>query len=299
MCQYRCISRIKFFVFAWILLILSGGTFAASDKGLLWKIEKAGAGVTSPVYLFGTIHSDDPRVFELFSEEVESHFEEADSLTLEMLLDEETKMTVAAALFLTDGQNLLELIGEEAFFKTVKVLSGHGMLFPIAMRLKPWAAAVMLNVPPSKSGRRLDLELYRMGQEQDKALYGLESPAEQIGVFDALSQEEQINMLKEALDTAEEIPDRYETIHKLYLAGDLEGMVKFNETLTQQAEDQALARSLSRRLLDDRNLRMVKRMQARLEEGDAFIAIGAMHLPGPKGVLALLRKRGYRVSVVH
>ena len=44
---------------------------------------------------------------------------------------------------------------------------------------------------------------------------------------------------------------------------------------------------------------MVDRMAPRLAEGNAFIAVGALHLPGEKGVLNLLQQGGYRVSAVY
>ena len=53
------------------------------------------------------------------------------------------------------------------------------------------------------------------------------------------------------------------------------------------------------RLLDERNARMVERMAPRLTEGDAFIAVGALHLPGERGILNLLAERGYRIFRVY
>ena len=48
----------------------------------------------------------------------------------------------------------------------------------------------------------------------------------------------------------------------------------------------------------DRNSRMVERMRPMLDKGGAFIAIGALHLAGEEGVLALLEKQGYRLQSV-
>jgi hypothetical protein len=53
------------------------------------------------------------------------------------------------------------------------------------------------------------------------------------------------------------------------------------------------------RLLRQRNLLMLERMQLRLKEGNAFIAVGAMHLPGEEGLLQLLRRAGYRVTSIY
>jgi uncharacterized protein len=51
--------------------------------------------------------------------------------------------------------------------------------------------------------------------------------------------------------------------------------------------------------VDERNLRMVERMTDRLAEGGVFVAVGALHLPGERGILNLLAGRGYRISRVY
>ena len=53
------------------------------------------------------------------------------------------------------------------------------------------------------------------------------------------------------------------------------------------------------RFIDARNLVMAERMTERLDQGGAFIAIGALHLPGEKGLVSLLKARGYRVEPVY
>jgi uncharacterized protein YbaP (TraB family) len=44
---------------------------------------------------------------------------------------------------------------------------------------------------------------------------------------------------------------------------------------------------------------MVARAGPILDAGNAFVAVGALHLPGPEGLVALLRKAGYTVTRVH
>ena len=56
---------------------------------------------------------------------------------------------------------------------------------------------------------------------------------------------------------------------------------------------------LIKKILVDRNYTMTERMQPMLESGNAFIAIGAMHLPGEEGVLSLLAKNDYEISLVY
>ena len=53
------------------------------------------------------------------------------------------------------------------------------------------------------------------------------------------------------------------------------------------------------RLIIDRNRRMVERMDKLLRQGNAFVAVGALHLPGAHGILQLLSDEGYQVTRVY
>ena len=66
-----------------------------------------------------------------------------------------------------------------------------------------------------------------------------------------------------------------------------------------QQGDRRVAQLFTSQVVVNRNRRMLERMQPRLREGNAFIAVGALHLPGKDGLLTLLRNKGYRVSPVY
>ena len=59
------------------------------------------------------------------------------------------------------------------------------------------------------------------------------------------------------------------------------------------------ARVYAERLLDIRNRLMVARMMPRLGEGNALVAVGALHLPGRRGILNLLAEEGYHIARVY
>ena len=84
---------------------------------------------------------------------------------------------------------------------------------------------------------------------------------------------------------------------ELYLERDLKGLSVFGQR--HAFEDNSLYERVTERLLTDRNRLMVERMLPLLDAGDAFVAVGAMHLPGADGLLALLAERGYQIERVY
>ena len=164
--------------------------------------------------------------------------------------------------------------------------------------MKPWAAAVTLSTPALETGQILDLVLYQEALQQDKAVYGLETVREQLDLFDSMSESDQVTLLRDAVDKFPELDALHAELLEVYKQRDLEGLLAINET-SMQAEDQRLAKEFQRRVIDDRNHRMAERMQPYLRQGKAFVAVGALHLPGEQGLLNLLEQQGYTVRRVY
>ena len=83
----------------------------------------------------------------------------------------------------------------------------------------------------------------------------------------------------------------------LYIKRDLQGLMDAGNKYS--VSDKALYEELIKKLLWDRNISMVNKMETYLQAGNSFIAIGALHLPGKDGVLYLLHKKGYKISKVY
>jgi len=115
-----------------------------------------------------------------------------------------------------------------------------------------------------------------------------------------MSDADQVMMLRRAVTEYEQMPGLIGRMVETWLARDLAGMRRIgDEAAGGSAEAKRLHETFSRRLLNERNVRMATRMQARLKEGGAFVAVGALHLHGDTGVLAELERRGWRVTRVY
>jgi uncharacterized protein YbaP (TraB family) len=264
------------------------------DRGLLWKIETTGS---SPSYLFGTFHSSDPRITTLPCP-VQAVFDNADSYTMEVIANGSGIVSMAEAMFLPDPQTLKALIGDALYQDTLRAM-GLDLEQGAAgiNRMKPWAVMMMLAAPREHQGLFLDMALQWRATRQGKNTYGLETMAEQIAVFNDMGLADQIVLLKDAIQTAGASRDLIEELAQAYLKRDLAALLTLQDK--HKPADARVQAELEQRLLTRRNQLMAERMQARLKEGNAFIAVGALHLPGENGLLQLLTAAGYRATVLY
>lgn len=300
----RCLTRLLIITCAFTLAqFMPAGvsragaqSTAAFDKGLLWRIEKAGA---APSYLFGTVHLADQRVTTLPGV-VREQFDGARSFAMEVALDQSNIAALAARMVYLDGRDLPGVAGEALFKKLVPLTAGLGVPPEMARLFKPWAMVLLLQMPQQDAENVLDFMLQRMATQQGKALHYLETVDEQVAAFESMSEPDQLALLRHAVETHHELKAQAEKLLQAYLQRDLGLMWQIGEAdVVGRPELRPLKQVFDQRLLYDRNARMVQRMQPQLKTGAAFIAVGALHLYGDRGLLNLLARDGYRITRVY
>ena len=269
---------------------------AANDfgQGLLWRIDNAGA---PPSYLFGTFHTSDPRITTLPCP-VKQAFDRATSYTMEVIMNGAGLVSMAEAMFLSDGKTLEEVLGAELYQEVFGILNREDPAKARAIRhMKPWAVMMTFSSAPEGRGLFLDMALQLEATRRDKPTYGLETMQEQIAVFNGMSLDDQVVLLRDALQARSHQGDAMEELTRAYLARDLAAIVALTEKY--KPADLRVHAELMHRLLVARNQNMAERMRTRLQEGNAFVAVGALHLPGEQGLLQLLSNAGYRLTRVY
>lgn len=263
------------------------------DSGLLWRIVGPDAQVS---YLFGTMHSDDPRITRL-APPVSLALVDSDRVLLELDMAPATLLESARLMMYPDGGRLDDEVPADLLARVHALAARKGWPPQVLAQLRPWAAAVSLGAPPRGSGVTLDAKLASLARAAGKPVLGLETVAEQLTTFNALDAEQQLTLLRDLVDDFDALPDYYRQLQQAYVAGDLARILDLG-LQDLDKPDAALVRLLVQGLLVDRNRRMVERMQPYLAKGNAFIAVGALHLPGQQGILSRLRSLGYRVEPV-
>ncbi len=275
-----------------LLMVLACRVGIAGEQGLLWRIEGQGAHAC----LFGTMHSDDPRVTQL-PDTVTRCFNESVILMLEMALDERTMIDVATRMMLDPDTSLSEQVGSSLGAEACGAMQTLGIPPEVTERLQPWAVVMTLGMPQMESGLFLDKLLYERGIASGKRFQALESAGEQLSIFNTLSLDEQKSMLVQVLQEYRDYPGMFEMLTQAYLDQDLQRLMAIT-IANPMASDADLQERVMTLMLDTRNRRMAERMLPQFAEGRVFVAVGALHLPGETGLIALLRQRGYTVSRV-
>jgi hypothetical protein len=173
----------------------------------------------------------------------------------------------------------------------------------LAALFKPWIVTMILSVSDcertkvQQGARVLDMKIAEIGKARGLEVVGLETIPAQFEALAAVPEQQQLDMLRASLKFADRTDDLMETLVQLYLGRKITAAMPFQIALAKEAgvSDQAFA-GFQQKLLVERNEKMSAVAEPLLDAGGVFIAVGALHLPGENGLVALLRQAGYSVS---
>ncbi len=298
----RSLPVLLLLVLCWSDAVLARAVEQPFGQGVLWKVEEPNS-EAAPNYVFGTIHVTDRRVLNL-PMEVRKAFAHARAAIFEIRQGGSDAAKMRNIMLLDEDQSLSDYLNDDQLRLVAKAAELYGFDERDLQRLKPWGVYLLLSAPPSedarqKQGRKiLDFAMQTRARDFGLPVYGLETLEEQMALFDAMSDRDQVAVLDSTLQQLEQAESLYENMLQLYLAGDISGIFAMITDSPGAPDAEALTSFLDN-LLDRRNINMVDRMQSHLQEGGAFVAIGALHLPGELGVLNLLQSKGYTLTRVY
>lgn len=270
---------------------------ARFSRGLLWRVSKPGVAAS---HVFGTIHIADPRVL-LIPDPVKQALAQAKSYAMEIQFNPAVEARFFEAAQFEDGRRLEPMIGAEAYAQVRTSLRLREVPEEVIARMKPWAALANLIVTPEDYDQfTLDQKLYALARARRLPTFGLEGIEEQIAVFDGIPLDTQVALLKHGLAEREHFVGLIEPTIQAWLKRDLALLDAVHaRTITRFPQMAEHYRALTRHIVDNRSVVMAHRLFLPLARGRVFVAIGADHLYGEKGVLRLLQKQGYRVTPVY
>ncbi len=263
-----------------------------SKSSLLWEI--TGKDLKQPSYLFGTVHIICKEDF-FFPALVTEKFTNASQVFLELDMDDPMMiLKMMQLLQLPQGQTIKQLFGDSAFKEFdeqyKKITGSSAMMFNT---FKPFMLMSMLTEKSLSCPAKESYEqtFIAMAAKQKKNIKGLETIDDQVAVFDSIPDSTEITNLKNMVLNFEKGKEEFEKLIAVYKTQNVDSIYG----LTNQSPELMEAEN---ELLVKRNSRWIPVMKSSMQQSSSFFAVGAAHLGGNVGVIALLRKQGYTVKPV-
>lgn len=269
----------------------------AAARPALWKISDA----DTTIWLFGTIHVLPPG-FRWENAPITQAVAAADSLVIETVIDKSKPEEMAALLFnlgTTAGlPPLLDRVAPDKREGLQRMIGRSNIPAPVFNALETWAGAFML-VGVSLNELGLDPNsgveetLQAHFRANGRPIEGLETPTQQLAIFDTLPEDAQRDFLGTLVEDQADIRREFDAMLAAWSAGDEAGIAA---TFDEEIEISPRLREV---LLRDRNAAWTDWLVHRLERpGKVFVAVGAGHLVGSDSVRTMLAARGIRVERV-
>ncbi len=256
---------------------------------LLWQIDKPNLPGTS--YLFGTMHVRDIRAFD-YQDLVCEKIQTCDTFATEINLNEAELLLGEQSMDLPEGVLLSDFYSPKKYAKIGRFfLKTTGMPIDHFVRAKPmmltnFVTSSLLNDDQPVS---LDRFFWEFAEKENRILLGIETVQEQIDLMDRIPLDYQAKALWSMVKNVSRFRKNLLKLSSLYQEGNLLKILKSAKKSTGK---------LRKMMIYDRNEIMAERIALLVSEQTLFVAVGAGHLGGKKGIIKKLKAAGFRLKLV-
>lgn len=269
-----------------------------ATKHFLWEV----ASLTNRIYLYGTIHAGRKDWFPLASG-IEEAFNDSAVLVVEADITDTAAMSRSApAMLLAPPDTLRNHVDAADYARFLKLLPRYGLAESQVTPLKPFMAVSMLVFGEwARNGYLpqygIDAYLINRAKAELKPVLELEGVASQMKLMESMGEDEEKKLFVGTVTALEDglTSDQINGMVEAWRTGDAKSLLeiarKYNEVVPG-------AREFEERFIWSRHEAMAKKLEGYLDDSRErhFVAVGALHLAGERGLVEMLKKRGYRVT---
>ena len=248
-------------------------------------------------WLLGSIHAGKPSLYPL-PEPVERAWQQSRALVMEVDMTHISQaqwQEMGAITRLVDGKTLKDHLPMDLYRRTLIAAGQNGLTEAMLAPLRPWFAAITLTQAAlERTGYRgefgVDQHFAKRANDGGKPIVGLETLLEQLGYLASVGDNQTL-MLESTLDELPELEKGFTEVMAAWQNGDQATLINL---LKEEMAPPKLQAWLEQTLLAERNRNWVKKWPGLPNE--SFIVVGALHLYGEQGLLALLEQQGWRIT---
>ncbi|NJB87585.1 hypothetical protein GGR26_003369 [Lewinella marina] len=281
------------------------------DTSLLWRITpRSGA---APSYLFGTIHMI-PKADYFLDGSVVRAVNDVDAIFFEIdpreMQDPMAMMALMGKLTMRNDTTLEDLLRPSQYDSIANYFTENGLPFFLFRNMKPMFLSAMVGQDmttgnPFGGGeetsggmKSYEAELTKVARAADKEIGGLETMDFQVSIFDSIPYSVQAEMLYQTIasEMNQELEGGDGQLQQMVDMYKRRAVAEMSQLITSESEGYGNFEEL---LVTRRNQNWVPLILEFLESRPAMFAVGAGHLGGEHGVIALLRAEGISVEPVY
>jgi uncharacterized protein YbaP (TraB family) len=283
------------FVVVLCFFLQAGMSVSAAGKNFMWRVRSK----TATVYLLGSIHYLTNNAYPL-SATIEDAFGESNVLAVEANVNNPDQLFFTKFLesaFYPEGDSLQSHLSADTYALVHKEFGKFGLPEELIERERPWFLALTLtSLQLLKSGfdPNLGIDMHFLSKAGGKKVVELESLQYQTALLSGMTDAEQESFLRYTIGDLQTMEKESERLVTAWKSGDAGGM---GSILREGMSKEAGMSSVWDKLLYERNKNMLVRIEQFLKANDTvFVVVGAGHLVGKKGIVAMLRANGYAVE---
>jgi len=254
---------------------------------LLWQLTSDKTHHVS--YLFGTMHVKDDIAY-THLEKALTKMKMCNLVACEYNLDQAAGRGMDGVYTLPDNKTLIDYLGEKKYEKIKKIIfKSFGFHLDQLSRLIPMAITSIISeqILSKDNAVSLDQKIWNEGILNEMEMAGVETFEGQADIMKKIELKYQFKMLK---DICKNIPSFRKKILGLT---DMYREQKIHQLYKVSKKSLGKYRNL---LLFKRNINMAHSISKMALDNNAFIAVGAAHLSGRKGILYLLKEQGFTLK---
>jgi len=277
------------------VLVASGATAQTRGRSFLWKVQSG----NNVMYLAGSVHALTADAYPL-NPAYQRAFDASGTLVEEIDLAEADPLAGGLGLLAKgmyqDGRTFSSVVSKETTTLVERKLQNTPLAIDLIQPMKPWMVMLMLEALGSQAAGLdpqlgLDKHFYDLARSGGKAVVGLETAESQVDRFDKMPDRLQEQMLRSELAEMETEQSGLRALLTAWQTGDAGAIEKM--LLSSFTDNPAAYNSL----ITERNRNWMPQLDACLRRSSpCFVIVGAAHLVGPQGLLAMLQQRGYRLE---
>lgn len=278
-----------------LALLVFATTVSYAQESLIWEV--SGNGLTKKSYIMGTLKFIGEKEFYM-PKKASELIKQSEIFAIEDEVDHHAQHELNTALHFPKGQTLSNVMSAEDYKKVKETFQKEFGINSSTFdkryaHIKPLPLSIiMTRLSLGEKVKFYDIELLLLAKKHDVDAYSLESIEREAEALNSFNMEEQVTALLHSVNNFAKQKEEFRKLMADYRAANAEEI--YDYTLHPLESNPRFIEEF----YNKRNAEWLPKIEKMMNEDASFIALGISHLEGEKGILSLLKSKGYTLTPV-